>query len=261
MNPMLRQLVVILVAFVAVAGCTTTTTGGGPAADPQEAVRTRVAAGLQYLQMGDPSEARRHFSRALSIDDDSAAAHNAMALLYNYERDAEKEEYHYRKALSADGDYAPALNNYGTLLYTQRRYEEALRKFERAANDPNYEGRASAFSNMGQSYMALDRPDDAKDAFVRALRLNGRSTHATLQLAKLYYQEGRHQMGWDYYKQYERRIGRQSAEGLWTGIQLAAALGLQDQQSSYELALQNLYPGTREHKLWQEWRSAQEGRQ
>ena len=118
---MLRQLVLILVATVAVAGCTTTTTGGGPAADPKEAVRTRVAAGLQYLQMGDPSEARRHFSRALSIDDDSAAAHNAMALLYNYERDAEKEEYHYRKALSADRNYAPALNNYGTLLYTQRR--------------------------------------------------------------------------------------------------------------------------------------------
>ncbi|HAD64465.1 MAG TPA: type IV pilus biogenesis/stability protein PilW, partial [Alcanivorax sp.] len=169
--------------------------------------------------------------------------------------------YHYRKALSADRNYAPALNNYGTLLYTQRRYEEALEKFKRAANDPNYEGRASAFSNMGQSYAALDRPGDAKDAFIRALRLNGRSTHATLQLAKLYHEEGRHQMGWDYYKQYERRIGRQSAEGLWTGIQLAAALGLQDQQSSYELALQNLYPGTREHKLWQEWRSAQEGRQ
>ena len=51
---------------------------------------------------------------------------------------------------------------------------------------------------MGQSYAALDRPGDAKDAFIRALRLNGRSTHATLQLAKLYHEEGRHQMGWDY---------------------------------------------------------------
>lgn len=261
MNPMHRKLVLILVATLTVAGCTTTTTGGGPAADPEQAVETRVAAGLRYLQMGNPSEARRHFSRALSINDESASAHNAMALLYNYERDAEKEEFHYRKALSAESDYTPALNNYGTLLYTQGRYQEALEKFKRAANDSNYEGRASAFSNMGEAYQALGQPDKAKDAFIRALRLNVRSTHATLELARLYYQEGRYQMGWDYYKQYERRIGRQSAEGLWIGIRLAAALGRQDQQSSYELALQNLYPGTREHKLWQEWRSAQEGRQ
>lgn len=261
MNPMFRQLVLILVATLTVAGCTTTTTGGGPAADPKQAVETRVAAGLRYLQMGNPSEARRHFSRALSINDQSASAHNAMALLYNYERDEEKEEFHYHKALSANPDYTPALNNYGTLLYTQGRYQEALKKFKHAANDPDYEGRASAFSNMGEAYQALNQPEKAKDAFIRALRLNSRSTHATLELANLYYQEGRYKAGWDYYKQYESRIGRQSAEGLWTGIRLAAALGRQDDQASYELALQKFYPGTREHKLWQEWRSAQEGRE
>ena len=151
MNPTLRQLVLILAATVAVAGCTTTTTGGGPAADPQEAVRTRVAAGLQYLQMGDPSEARRHFSRALSIDDNSAAAHNAMALLYNYERDAEKEEYHYRKALSADRDYAPALNNYGTLLYTQRRYEEAWRNSNAPPTTPTMKAAPAPSATWGKA--------------------------------------------------------------------------------------------------------------
>jgi type IV pilus assembly protein PilF len=252
------RFVPILLALGLMAGCATDP--NAPRVNIDDAVTTRVAAGLQYLQQRNPSEARRHFSRALALNPDSPEAHNAMALLYSYERDQEKEEEHYRKALKADGDYSPALNNYGTLLYTKGRYKEALEKFKRAANDANYEARGSAFSNMGQCYQALDEPGKAKAAFIKALRLNPRSVTASLELARLYLAEDNYRQGWDYYQQYSGRIGRPSADGLWVGIRLAAALGRNNEQSSYELALQNLYRNSREHRLWQEWRSGQEAR-
>ena len=242
------------------AGCMTVTEGGERnEVKVDDAVATRVAAGMKYLQMGDPSEARRHLSRALSLNDDSAQAHNAMALLYNYERDPEQEEYHYKKALSANRHYSPALNNYGTLLFSQGRYSEALKRFRRAADDPNYEGRASAFCNLGATYKALGEPDQARAAYIRSLRLNPRANEVLLELARLYYQDDRARIGWDYYRDYERRVRPQSAEALWVGIRLAAALGKRDQQASYELALQNLYPGSREHRRWQNWRKRPEG--
>ncbi|GAA5125634.1 type IV pilus biogenesis/stability protein PilW [Alloalcanivorax gelatiniphagus] len=263
MSPTLRQfaLTVSLAALLGLLGGCMTATEGGQRNEVKvdEAVATRVAAGMKYLQMGNPSEARRHFSRALSLNDDSAQAHNAMALLYNYERDSKQEEHHYRKALSADRDYAPALNNYGTLLFSQGRYDEALEKFKRAANDPKYEGRASAFNNMGATYKALGELDRAREAYIRSLRLSPGNSQLLLELARLYYQDGRASLGWDYYRDYERRVRPQSAEALWVGIRLAADLGKRDQQASYELALQNLYPESREYRLWRAWRAGQEG--
>ncbi len=238
------------------AGCVTV--DDGPKVKVDDAVNSRVAAGLQYLQRGSPMEARRHFSRALSLDDDSAVAHNAMALLYKYEQDPANEEYHYRKALDANRHYSPALNNYGTLLYGRGEYKEALKHFKKAANDPSYEGRGSAWQNMGHCYQQLGNNEKARDAYVKALRVSPRSVQPNLELAQLYFDEDRSRLAWDYYQQYVQRTGRQSARALWLGIQLSNSLGYRNQQSSYELALDNLYRRSGEYRQWQEWKAEQE---
>ncbi|MDX1805107.1 MAG: tetratricopeptide repeat protein, partial [Alcanivorax sp.] len=165
----------------------------------KEAVTARVAAGLEYLRQGDPEEARRHFSRALELDDHSAMAHNAMALLYKYEQDPAREEYHYKKALDADRHYAPALNNYGTLRYSHGEYKEALKLFADAADDPNYEGRGSAWGNMGRCYLQLGQKDKARDAFIKELRINPHAVEPNLELADLYFQNDRNKLAWNYY--------------------------------------------------------------
>ena len=255
MTLFIRGFAGLLLAGLLTTGCVTVETGKQEV-KIDEAVTSRVAAGLQYLQQGNPAEARRHFSRALELNDDSAIAHNAMALLYKYEQDPELEEYHYKKALSADRKYSPALNNYGTLLFSRGDYKEALDKFDKAANDPSYDGRASAGENMGRCYRELGRDEEAQKAFIKALRLNPRSVVPNLELADLYHSEGNARLAWDYYKQYLQRTNRQSARSLWLGIQLASARGLKDQQSSYELALENLYRRSPEYREWQTWKQA-----
>lgn len=249
----------VFAAAVMLAACVTEPLPGHKLNIPQ-AVTDRVAAGVEYLRQGNPSEARRHFARALSMEPDNPSANNAMALLYGYEQDPKNEEKYFQRALDSDSHYAPALNNYGAMLYSQGRYKEAVEKFQRAVDDPNYEERGSAFSNLGLCYQALGQLDNAKKAFIRALRLKPDFQTASLELARIYYQQKRYDMAWNYFQQYQSRSRQPDAEALWLGIRLAASLNRKDDQSSYQLALQNLYPKSKEYRLWQEWKSSQETR-
>lgn len=225
--------------------------------DVDKAVGVRVAAGTGYLQNGDPVRARHHLSRAIELDPGSAEAHNALALLYRYELDTEREEEHYRKAIRADGNYGPARNNYGVFLMRQGRHKDALKHFEAAANDTNYEGRDLAWENMGRVLLTLERPEEAKEAFNRALRLNPGATGALLAQAKLNFAEGKARVADRYYSSYQSQVGTQSAEALWLGIRIATELGQADRASSFELALRKLYPESPEFRAWQKWRGGE----
>ena len=69
----------LLIAGLLATGCVTVESGQREV-NLDDAVSSRVAAGLQYLQQGDPAEARRHFSRALEHKDDSASMSAASLL-------------------------------------------------------------------------------------------------------------------------------------------------------------------------------------
>lgn len=256
MNSVQRFFQITLVATFALlllAGCVRTYEGRAEV-KVDEAVQNRVAAAMEYLQMGQPREARQHLSRALALDDRSVIAHNSMALLYQFEGDDEREEYHYRQALRADRNFSPARNNYGTLLFRQGRYKEAIRHFQAAANDSGYGGRAMAYQNMGRCYLAMGQNEDAMSAFNRVIRLNPDAVEPFLELAALHYGKGEHRMANNYYQQYLVRGGRQTARSLWLGIRVAAANGNDDDMASYELALRQRYPESREFRDYRQWR-------
>lgn len=217
------------------------------------AVSRRIAAGFEYLQMGQPSEARRHISRALESDPRSPAAHNAMALLYNYEGDSERAEMHFRKAIRYDRGYSLARNNYGALLLSQRKYKDALEQFSAAGDDPSYDSRAIAFENKGRALMALERYDEALDAFNTTLRLNSSLPQPLLEMAWIYFIKQDFRSAQRAYDAYENGIDVQAARGLWLGIQLAAKSQSMDKLASYELALSKLYPNSPEHREWRNW--------
>lgn len=240
-----------LLVSVLLASCMVLEKAPPPNADM--AVSRRVAAGFEYLQMGQPSEARRHISRALESEPRSPEAHNAMALLYNYEGDAERAEQHFRKAIRYDKNYSLARNNYGALLLSQRQYKDALEQFTIAANDPSYGSRAIAFENKGRALMALERYDEALDAFNTSLRLSSNLPEPLLEMAWIHFIRNDLQSAQRTYAAYETGIDRQSARGLWLGIQLAAKQQSLDKLASYELALSKFYPNSPEHRQWRSW--------
>lgn len=219
-----------------------------------QAVATRVQAGVEALKARDPERARRHISRAIELDPGSAEAHNAMALLYRYEGDEKREEDHYRKALRANGKFSQARNNYAALLYRQGRYRDAIDQLERAADDTSYDQRSLAFLNLGRSYVKVGQLEKAEYALQRALRLDSSQADATLELADVLLALKKYADARAYFATYVARA-RHTARSLWIGIRIESALNEPDKVASYEFQLEKMFKGTPEYAAWQAWKS------
>jgi TolB-like protein/DNA-binding winged helix-turn-helix (wHTH) protein/Tfp pilus assembly protein PilF len=77
--------------------------------------------------------ARAAALRALELDEKSAEAHTALALIIeNYDYDLQAAEKEYRRAIELDPNYATAHQWYAELLTWQGNFDEALRESERA---------------------------------------------------------------------------------------------------------------------------------
>lgn len=257
---MFRWLVAVLVALslaVAVPGCASSASGGKTrtAEQQEKALSGRIAAGLEALRRGDPERARRHLSKALEMAPKSAEAHNAMALLYSYERDDKREEEHFRKALRYNPGFSQGRNNYAALLFRQGRYREAIKQLERATEDTTYDQRSIAFLNLGRSYAKVDELEKAATALERSLRLDSNQVDVFLELADVAFRRGRPADASYYLNGFGARA-RQSPRSLWLGIRLSHELGNKELVEGYEMQLESLFKGTPEHAQWLVWRDA-----
>lgn len=225
-----------------------------PEKQRQRATEKRLAAGLAYLRANDLEGARRHLTRALELDGDSAAANNAMGLLYRAEGDPKREEEYYRRALRKDSGFSSTRNNYATLLYSQGRYAEAAEQLERAAEDVNYEQRGLAFYNLGRCRVRLGDIDGADIAFQRAIRLDSRRAEPLLAMAELNLQRQRFREAWGYYQSWTGRA-QQTAGSMLLGILVAEKIGNKDAVASYELQFDKFFRGTPQHQAWKAWRA------
>ena len=93
----------------------------------REARDAYIQLGIGYLQQGAAGRAKTPLRKALEIDPRSADAHAALALVFQTEMENDLADKHYREALSARKD-ARILNNYGSFLFEQKRYAEAMER-------------------------------------------------------------------------------------------------------------------------------------
>jgi type IV pilus assembly protein PilF len=234
---------VVLVA--ALAGCVTEG-GVAPEPAPKEArAEAQINLARGYLDSDDPSRARVPLERALEIDPNSADALGLFAVFYQRDEEPKLAEQYYKRALRADPAHPANLNNYAVMLYSQGRYEEALRPLESLVEITSYRGRAMAFENLGLTRLKLGATADARAAFGRALGLNPDLSASNLEIADLAYREGDYPTALKHYDVFRARA-RQSPRSLCLGINLARAVNDADQRASYEVALRNLYPQSTE---------------
>lgn len=115
-------------------------------------------------------------------------AQSAHSLLRQGDKTYDAQKYNlaeenYRKALekepSAQGNY-----NLGNAIYNQERYEEAISRFESAANNAK-DGteKASAYHNLGNTHFKQKEYDKSIDAYKNALRLNPQDIETKTNLA------------------------------------------------------------------------------
>ncbi|MCG8534134.1 MAG: type IV pilus biogenesis/stability protein PilW [Pseudomonadales bacterium] len=242
----------LVILAISLTGCVTET--NDPLAqnrDPEKAARTYVEAGIRYLQKRQMADAHRTLKRAYDIAPDDPAVNNAYGLFYNMEGEPEQAEKYFKAALSSDPDFSQARNNYAAYLFEHGRFEEAVDQLERVTKDYRYQRRFTAFENLGVCYLKLGETEKAKSAFNRALQLNPQMPVSVLEMAEISMEEGNNQMAGRYLKHYES-FAQPSPRQLWLGIQLQRVLGDKDKLASYELALKNLFPGSKEYKAYKE---------
>ncbi|MBA1264189.1 type IV pilus biogenesis/stability protein PilW [Stutzerimonas sp. NM35] len=205
-----------------------------------------IQLGIGYLQQGEAARAKTPLRKALELDPGSADAHAALALVFQNEMEYQLADEHYRKALSGRND-ARILNNYGSFLFEQKRYPEAMERFTKASEDNLYSERARVFQNMGMTALQLGQREQAETYFTRALRLDSRQPRALLELALLAYEAKDYVPAKRYYDGFSS-LSEQSARSLLLGIRLANIHQDRNQAASLGLQLKRLYPGTPEYQ-------------
>jgi type IV pilus assembly protein PilF len=225
--------------------CVTETSGVMQPAPKDTRLQAHLDLARGYLEQRDWTRARDPLKRALDIEPRSAEAHTLMAVLYQGQNEPELAEEYYRRALRHDPDYAMALNNYGTFLYAEGRFEDALVPLRQLVRDTGYRGRAQAYENLGLTELRVGNRERAMQAFERALSFNTVLPRSSLELAQLSFEDGDYESAARYYDMFRTRA-RQTPGSLCLGIRLARLSGDRDQQASYEIALKNLYPNSAE---------------
>lgn len=214
----------------------------------EQAINAYIQLGIGYLQQGEASRAKAPLGKALELDPNSADAHAALALVFQNEMEYQLADEHYRKALSSRND-ARILNNYGSFLFEQKRYKEALERFTKASEDNLYSERARVFENMGMTALQLGLREDAETYFTRALRLDSRQPRALLELAVMAYESQDYVPAKRYYDAFSS-LSEQNARSLLLGIRLASIHQDRNQAASLGLQLKRLYPGSLEYQQY-----------
>jgi type IV pilus assembly protein PilF len=242
----LRVALLFLLAGL-MAGCVSTGTGNPMRTSEgrDQARDAYIQLGIGYLQQGEASRAKTPLRKALELDPGSADAHAALALVFQNEMEYQLADEHYRQALSSRSNDARILNNYGSFLFEQKRYQDAMERFAKASEDSLYPERSRVFQNMGMTALQLGQREQAETYFTRALRLDSRQPLALLELALLAYDAKQYVPAKRYYDSFSN-LSEQNARSLLLGIRLARIHQDRDRAASLGLQLKRLYPGTSE---------------
>ncbi len=241
----------LLLAASLLAGCVTTgnvdpmKTGKGR----EEARDAYVQLGIGYLQQGETERAKVPLKKALELDSSNADAHAALALVFQIEMEPKLADEHFRKAISQRRDDARLLNNYGSFLFEQKRYQEAMERYTQAAQDNLYPERSRVFENLGLTALQLQQREQAKAYFERSLRLNSRQPRALMEMALLSFEDKQFVPARSYYESY-LTLAPHDARSLLLGVRLAKVFEERDNAASLGLQLKRLYPGTPEYQQY-----------
>lgn len=241
----------LLVLFLAIGGCTTTTNRQPVALD--KALEDHIQLALNYIAEGERKKARHHLLKALDIDKKSPGAHNGLALLYQLEQEDDLADKHYKKAVGYDKDFTRALNNYGVFLYQKGRFSEAREQFLRASEDTHYELRPQVFYALGLAALQLKDNRQAEESWHKAIVLEPRYAPPYLELAELAFERQSFAEARKILVAFDQ-LSRPTPRSLWLAVRIESHFGNRDALASKGLALEKLFPDSRENQAYQTWR-------
>lgn len=215
--------------------------------DPTEAARLNTELGVNYMRRGEFEAALEKLKRALDQNSDYAPAHAAVAVVHARNGDSALAEKHYRRALSLEPDNPSVHNNVGVFLCGKNRYEDAEEHFLEAANNRRYHEPENAWLNAGVCARRKPDLDKAEKYFREALKLKPELPEALAQMAWVCLQNKDYLRARAFLERY-RKVGSQTPETLWVGMQTESALGDAAAARLYAERLKNDFPESDENR-------------
>lgn len=215
-------------------------------ADKADKAKKFTDVGIEYFKTGDNVNALNWLKKALQTDKSYARGHSILGTVFQSEKQWALAEKYFKQSIKLDPKSAMFRNNYGVFLYQLKRYKEACEQLEVATQDPFYNLRANALSNLGRCYSAIKDEQKASDAFQRSVNLGGGDSYALLNLTKTLLDSGEKFKANVKYAEFLDLVSanqaQHSSESLILGIQLARVSGNLSDVVTYSLLLENLFP-------------------
>ena len=202
--------------------------------------------GLEYLEQGRLGLARVKLERALHAQPHSASVNWANALLYEKLGETDKAESFFRKALRADSDSSEAHNNFGAFLCEQKRYDEGVKHFEKAAANPLYPTPEYALANAGLCLLDAGDEEGAESFLRKALERNPKYARALYQMALLTYEQKRYLSSRAYRERLDAVLKKKDPRVLWLCVVTERAMANYDDADRCEKLLKTTFPGSKE---------------
>lgn len=218
--------ILLTTSVVAVNGCANLS-GSGAVESDSEVAELNLQLGMRYMTQGNFGVALEKLKKSLSYDDDSAVAHNAIAVLYDETNQTTLAENHFQEAVALDPSFITAKLNYAHFLCTNGKPREGEATYIALAEEPAEGGADLAYrAYMSAAVCTLKIPDQqrADDYLRKALALKPNDANTLYSLADLYYGTGDYLKARAFLQRYHKRAGY-SPESLWLGISIEDKLG------------------------------------
>lgn len=237
-------------AVLTLNGCVSQRTVDGketpaPEFNAEEAAATRLALGLQYLQLGNYEQARVNLERARDYTPKSASVLTGMALYFQQVKDFPSAESYYRQAIARQPDNGDTHNNLGVLLCSLGRYQEADESFNTALNLPDYVKVAATYENAARCAAQAGQDQKSDAYFRRAINHSSRNSTILESYAAVLLDQKRYQEAQQILAQ-RAKLPQLSAQYLWLETELARQQGDRAKQQTFGELLISRFPDSRQ---------------
>ena len=231
-----------------VSGNTTALTPSDPTVrvNHEKAARLNSELGVAYLEKGQTARAKTKLLRARELAPHLPEVHYSLAYFLETVGDLSEARIAYERALAMAPASGEANNNYGTFLCRQSDFLQADKHFQIALADKSYIETAAVFENAGICIQQANEPGKAKGYFLKAVKHDPRRAGPWLELAYLSLEAEDYNAARFYYKQYETTPHSTIARGLYMKSKLSRYAGNADEAASAELMLRSQFPDARE---------------
>jgi len=153
----------------------------------------RMRMGVTYLQQDNLPMAMKELLRASELDPTNPEVDMMIGMTYRARGESKEAEENLRKAIGKRSDFADAHNNLGIVLADRKAWDEAIRAFQKAYENVQYQTPERAIYNSAEAYRHKGEADRAEEQYRQALKVNPGYGPACSSLSSLLFEKDRKQ--------------------------------------------------------------------